>query len=262
MYLLGHRIGDMRRILCVGICMSAVQMAAAQDIPPAETGFEKLLQRKKMAPVQDIPGQDISPAEILLFQTHHLQNIPAPVTLTYAYKKVSNVEPGFDDQVHVDVTKIHPDLSASVSMRFLSGSRKLEIPEVENPQGNPVLLGFLERDIAEMKRLAGGSTNYFRKRIRLALANAAQVQAVNFTYKGQQVEGQEVRVQPYLNDPMHARFEKYVNKSYVFVISDQVSGGVYQIRTASSSGGSDTMPQDKTHMEETLTLIKEGTNTH
>lgn len=230
-YLLGQRIGDIRRMVCVGICVIAAQMATAQDISPAET---------------------------LLFQTNHLQNIHEPVTLTYAYKKVSNVEPGFDDEVHVDVTKINPDLSVSVSMRFLSGSRKLEIPEVGNSQGNPALLGFLERDIVEMKRLAGGSTNYFRKRIRLALADAAQVRRIIFTYKGKQVEGQEVSVQPYLNDPLHERFEKYVNKSYVFVISNQVSGGVYQIRTSSSGGGNGTMPHDKTLLEETLTLIKEG----
>src|SRR5437899_1859590 len=205
-YLLGHRIGDIQRMVCVGICVIAAQMATAQDISPAET---------------------------LLFQTNHLQNIHEPVALTYAYKKVSNVEPGFDDEVHVDVTKINPDGSTSVSMRFLSGSRKLEIPEVGNSQGNPALLGFLERDIAEMKRLTGGSTSYFRKRIRLALADAAQVRRVIFTYKGKQVEGQEVSVQPYLNDPLHERFEKYVSKSYVFVISNQVSGGVYQIRTSS-----------------------------
>ena len=128
---------------------------------------------------------------------------------------------------------------------------------MENSQGNPALLGFLERDIAEMKRLTGGSTNYFRKRIRLALADATQTRRVIFTYQNKQVVGQEVSIQPYLNDPLHGRFEKYVNKSYVFVISNQVSGGVYQIRTASSGGGTDTMPQDKTIMEETLTLIKE-----
>lgn len=232
-YLHGHHIGDIRRMVCVGICVIAAQIATAQDISPAET---------------------------LLFQTNHLQNIHEPVTLTYAYKKVSNVEQGFDDEVHVDVTKINPDLSVSVSMRFLSGSRKLEIPDVGNSQGNPALLGFLERDIVEMKRLAGGSTNYFRKRIRLALADAAQVRRVIFTYKGKQVEGQEVSVQPYLNDPLHERFEKYVNKSYVFVVSNQVSGGVYQIRTSSSGGGNGTMPKDKTVMEETLSLIKEGSS--
>jgi hypothetical protein len=227
----GHRIGDIRRMVCVGICMIAAQMAEAQDISPAET---------------------------LLFQTNHLQNIHEPVELTYAYKKVSNVEPGFDDEVHVDVTKINPDGSAAVSMRFLSGDRRMEIPDVGNSQGNPALLGFLERDIAEMKRLAGGSTNYFRKRIRLALADAALVRLVIFTYKGKQVEGQEVIVQPYLNDPLHERFEKYVNKNYVFVISTQVAGGVYQIRTSSSGGGNGMMPQDKKLMEETLTLINEG----
>ena len=45
------------------------------------------------------------------------------------------------------------------------------------PEGNPVLLYFLERDIREMERLTGGKSGYFRKAIRLALARSASVEA-------------------------------------------------------------------------------------
>jgi hypothetical protein len=31
---------------------------------------------------------------------------------------------------------------------------------------------------------------------------------------------------------MHARFEKYLHKTYLFVLSDQVPGGLYQLRTS------------------------------
>jgi hypothetical protein len=228
-YLLGCRMRDIRRLVCGAACVIAAQMAMAQDISPAET---------------------------LLFQTNHLQQIHEPVELTYAYKAAGSVEPGFDDEVHVNVIKTNPDGSATASMRFLSGSRKLNIPDTGSSRGNPVVLGFLERDIAEMKRLTGGSANYFRKRIRLALAGAAQVRPVTFTYNGKQMEGQEVSAQPYVNDPLHERFEKYVNKKYVFIISKLVPGGVYKIRTSVPGGGSGTMPKDKTITEETLTLIR------
>jgi hypothetical protein len=100
-----------------------------------------------------------------------------------------------------------------------------------------VLLGFLEHDIAEMKRLTGGSTNYFRKRIRMALAEAAQISREPIMYGGKKLEGQAVRIQPYLNDPLHARFEKYVGKTYTFVVSAQVPGGVYQVRTSLGNPG-------------------------
>ena len=202
-------------------------------------------------------AQPISAAETLLFQSNQWHHVHAPVALRYAYKKVSRIEPGFDDEVRVDVSKINPDGSAAVSMQFLTGSRNLKIADLENAQANPALLGFLERDIAEMKRLTGGTTNYFRKRIRMALADGAQMRPVTFSYGGQRLQGQEVSVQPYLDDPLHARFEDYVDKRYVFVLSEQVAGGLYQIRTSSTGGGKRAQPQDPTQMEETLTLTKE-----
>jgi hypothetical protein len=210
-----------------------------------------------VAPLVQAQPQPISPAEKLLFQTNQWHQVTAPVALSYTYKKVSNSEPGFEDEVRVDVTKIHPDGSAAVSMQFLTGSRNLKIADLDNAQANPALLGFLERDIAEMKRLTGGMPNYFRKRIRLALANGAHMRPVTFTYRGQQLTGQEVSVQPYLDDPLHERFEKYVDKRYVFVISEQVAGGVYQIRTSSTGNGKEALAKGQIQMEETLTLTKE-----
>lgn len=209
-------------LLCLALCALGSRMAGAETISPAET---------------------------LLFQTNHLQNIQAPVTLSYAFKKTSSVEPGFEDEVRLDVTRINPDGSAAVALRFLSGARKLALPQVENSQGNPVLLGFLERDIGEMQRLTGGTSAYFRKRIRMALAETAQLRPVTVNYQGRQLAGQEVAVQPYLKDPLHERFENYVNKRYVFVFSEQLAGGLYQIRTSSSGAAAQT--------DETLTLVGE-----
>jgi len=45
-----------------------------------------------------------------------------------------------------------------------------------------------------------------------------------------------VRIQPYLHDPMHASFEKYVRKTYTFVLSEQVPGGLYELRTSLGNG--------------------------
>jgi hypothetical protein len=105
-----------------------------------------------------------------------------------------------------------------------------------------VLLGFLEHDIAEMKRLTGGSVGYFRKRIRLALADGAQVTPQRITYGGKTVEAKAVRIQPYLDDPLHARFENYVRKTYTFVLSDQVPGGVYRVSTTLANAAGNGAP--------------------
>ena len=182
-------------------------------------------------------AQPVSPAEVLLFETDHLARIKAPATLVYEFRKVSNVEPAFTDNVQLDVSRDKGQLHAE--LHFLTGERKRDLPGIDDVHGNPVLLGFLERDIAEMKRLTGGSAGYFRKRIRMALAQGAQVMPQRITYQGKALDAKAVRIQPYLDDPLHARFENYVRKTYTFVISEQVPGGVYQLRTTLANAGAD-----------------------
>lgn len=177
----------------------------------------------------------VSPAETLLFETDHLAHVQTPAVLVYDFRKVSNVEPDFSDKVSLDLASNQGKTSAT--LHFLSGAHKHDIPAVESAHGNPVLLGFLERDIAEMKRLTGGSTAYFRKRIRMALAQGAEVSKQTITYQGKPLPAQAIRIQPYLDDPMHARFEPYVHKTYVFIVSEQVPGGVYQLRSSLADQG-------------------------
>lgn len=181
-------------------------------------------------------AQPVSPAETLLFETDHLARTRVPVALVYDFRKVSNIEPGFTDTVELDLTRENGRMHAR--LRFLSGERRRELPDIDDAHGNPVLLGFLEHDIAEMKRLTGGSTTYFRKRIRMALANAGQLGKQTINFQGKSYEGQVVRIQPYLDDPLHARFEAYVHKTYTFVLSEAVPGGVYQLSTSLGTSGS------------------------
>jgi hypothetical protein len=175
-------------------------------------------------------AQPVSPAEMLLFETDHLSKMKAPATLVYEFRKLSNVEPAFTDSVQLDVSRSKGQVHAA--LRFLSGKRRHAMPEIDDAHGNPVLLGFLEHDIAEMRRLTGGAVNYFRKRIRIALSDKAQVTPQRILYQGKAVDAKAVRIQPYLDDPLHARFEKYVRKTYTFVLSDAVPGGLYQVRTS------------------------------
>jgi hypothetical protein len=185
-------------------------------------------------------AQPISPAEVLLFETDHLARMKAPSTLVYEFRKQSNVEPVFTDTVQLDVSRSKGQVNAV--LHFLTGERKHDLPKVDDAHGNPVLLGFLEHDIAEMKRLTGGSAGYFRKRIRMALANGAQVTPQRITYGGKTVEAKTVRIQPYLDDPLHARFENYVRKTYTFVLSEQVPGGVYRVSTTLANPAGNSPP--------------------
>lgn len=177
--------------------------------------------------------QDFSAAEKLIFMTRQLDNLPLPSQLRYGFRQSGSQEPAFEDKVTVDVASLVPGKKqcCKASGQFLTGERTLKLPDIDGAEGNPVLLYFLENDIRTMQRLTQGSQTYFRKRIRMALFNAATVRPVRVSYKGKDIEGQEVTISPYLDDPNRAKFEKYLGKQYRFILAPAVPGGVYGVQT-------------------------------
>ncbi len=159
-----------------------------------------------------------SDAEVLLFETNHLKEITEPTVLQYEFKKDGALENGFEDKVSVNISKVASE-GKTVSAEYLSGERKTDFPAVEGASGNPVVMYFLERDIREMQRLTGGKPPYFKKRIRLSLADGAEVRPVKFSFDGKEIEGTEIKITPYVNDPLKARFGKYAGKYYLFTLA-------------------------------------------
>lgn len=178
-----------------------------------------------------LAAEDFSPAERALFMTNQLTTLKPPATLNYSFSKAGSMEEAFDDKVSIRL-KAKPDgKCCAAAADFLGGPRKLSLPEVEEAEGNPVVLYFLERDIREMSRLTKGQPNYFRKRIRMAIYEGAKITEVSLPYRGKTIAAREISIAPYLDDPLRARFEKLANKQYVFTLSDAVPGGVYAVRT-------------------------------
>lgn len=178
-------------------------------------------------------GEDkpFSVAEKRVFLDDQLGNLGKTATLEYTFRKSGTLEEGFDDSVVIEVRAGEQDRGRVVSAAFLTGARSIALPEISNATGNPVVMYFLERDVRQMERLTSGKQNFFRRRIRLALADTAQVRPVSIRLDGREIAASEVTIQPYLNDPVRERFAKFEKKIYAFVVSDQVPGGIYQLRT-------------------------------
>jgi hypothetical protein len=174
---------------------------------------------------------EFSVAEQALFVTNHLATLKPPSTLHYSFRKSGSLEAGFDDKATLALTAQPDGKCCAAAAEFLSGPRRVALPEIETAQGNPVILYFLERDIREMERLTKGKANYFRKRIRMAVADAATIRDVSLPFDGRNVAAREISIAPYADDPLRARFEQLINKRYVFTLSDAVPGGVISIRT-------------------------------
>jgi len=194
--------------------------------------------------------EPISEANTVLFMSDHLADVRQPMVLRYDFRKSGTLEEGFVDTVDVNVGAPKANGGKDVRLRYFTGERARQFPPVQDAKGNPVLLLFLQRDVGEMQRLTEGNWRYFQRVIKLALANAAQVKPVEFEFRGQPVQGTEIRITPYLNDA-HAELNRFNAKYYVFTLSEAIPGHIYQLRAVipdKAAGGKSVL------MEESITF--------
>jgi hypothetical protein len=210
----------MKRLPTVGFAIRALRAALAVTAVVAGA----------MLPAQARAAEDYSPAERLIFMTNQFARLKPPLTLHYSYTKAGSTDEAFSDKVAIHLRAQPGGKCCTARSEFLSGARRLALPEVESAQGNPVILYFLERDIREMSRLTKGQSAYFRKRIRMAVYSGARIDELSLPYKGAMVAARQVAIAPYVDDPQRVRFEKLAAKQYVFILSDAVPGGVYAMR--------------------------------
>ena len=182
-------------------------------------------------PARAADPSQFSVAETRLFVDDHLRGVPESRTLEYVYAKRGSLEGSIDDTARVTVGPRSGGSGRSVSVEYLTGTRRLELSEIDAANGNPVILYFLEHDIREMHRLTGGSVNYYRKRIRMALADGGRVEAGTFGIGPRRVTTVEIHISPYVDDPARSRYAKFAEKTYVFTLSDDVPGKVVELRS-------------------------------
>lgn len=175
-----------------------------------------------------------SEAERQLFVRPHLAAVASPSRLHYRYQRSGTLQPEATD--HATLTLSGDGASRSAAVDFLHDDRRLELPSIDYVEQNPIILHFLEREVRQLKDLTGGAVNFYRNRIRKALAGDATVRATRFDYDGRQVDGVEIRIDPYVNDPARSRFEKFADRYYVMVLSPEVPGEVYQLKAELRDG--------------------------
>jgi hypothetical protein len=173
-----------------------------------------------------------SDAEKRLFVDDHLGNLPARASmLEYSFSRRGSLEPAVDDRAVLEVGAPAKSGGRFVHVDFLSNAQHVQLPDIDAATGNPIILFFLERDVREMHRLTGGSISYYRKLIRMALAEGAQVAPVTATVDARPMSATEIRIEPYRDDPARPRYERFADKRYRFTLSDDVPGKVVEMRS-------------------------------
>jgi len=205
-----------------------------------------------VAPLASVAEErPISEAENSLFLADHLRSVSGDQVLRYVFHKRGTLDKAFDDSIEVEVSETAG--SRAFETRCMTGSKKLELPAIEDAKGNPALLCFLERDIREMERITGGKKWFFQKRIRLALADGPEVKAIKVTFAGREIAAKEIRITPYAKDSLRQKFDRYADKYYVFRLSDEVPGGILEVDAVIPDG---TKPDGPKLVEEAMAFSR------
>jgi hypothetical protein len=210
--------------------------------------------------VDEIPeGFQFNDAEIKLWHADHLANIEKPLSLYYEFVKSGSFEEGFSDAVYLKILEINEDGSKNAMLDFFTADKKQAVTpdNVTNITGNPVLGVFMQGDIYEMNRLTDGHWRHFQKQIKISLRNDAVVEPTTFSFNGKEYQGEKVYFSPYLKDSHRRDYEKFAEKYYEFIFSDELPGTLYQIRTVIPDKSEETA---EPLILETLTLIDVKTN--
>lgn len=191
-------------------------------------------------------GDEYSDAQVALFRTPHLDNVTQPMILEYEYRRDAGPDDTFVDTVKMTVTGIAPDGGKSASFEYLTGANVRPFDDVEDFRGNPLIMVFLEDDLRRMREKFGGGGVYMRNRIRHAFYESGQVQPVTFDVNGRAVNGTQITITPFVGDKNRQRLGEYEYKIYEFVVSPEVPGGVFRMRSTvpSSSAAEEPLVRD------------------
>ncbi len=193
-----------------------------------------------------------SNAENKLWTDKHLLNIVQPARLHYEFEKTGSYEDGFIDDVYLDIVKINEDGTRDAVLDFFSDEQKQMVApsNVKNITGNPVIGIYLQGDVYEMSRFTEGNWKYFHRQLKLAIANSNTSEHVTIELEGKQYQSEKIVIYPYENIKQKSRLKEFSDKRYEFILSDEIPGKLYQIRTVIN----DTENPDVPLVEEVLTL--------
>lgn len=207
-------------------CGAACLVVLAAPVPALAAGSPAAGAASDAASGPGAANSEITPAEQMMFTTDHLHGIAAQTELDYRFGHTGEAAERADT-VRVLVTSAD-NAKGDAQVSDHTGPVRMSN---EGLPCNPVILYFLERDIARMEQATGGQRRYFQKRVRLALAAGPPITPVTHEVNGKRVQARQIVIQPYLHDPNAQRFEHFVGKRYTFVFADSVPGKVLLIRT-------------------------------
>lgn len=179
--------------------------------------------------------ENLTAAQILVYDTAHLSNTVAGQQINYRYYSQIATDDIIADRVSLSIKKSHEDNKRDVGLDFLTGERHLALPDFNAFRGNPVIIAMLEHIAQSFGRETGGGALYFRNRIRDALAKEnTQIVQITVEYGDRTIGATRLIFLPFSGDVYLVENPEYTLANFSITLSDDVPGGVVGISVKSS----------------------------
>ena len=173
-----------------------------------------------------------------LFDKSHIGELPAGTKLTYNFERDASqtklLGPNYKDDIDVNIDEVI-DGKRTVSVRIFSGDRGRDVRTMTGMTGNPVLVFYLDRAVANFALLAGGSRAYHKNRFRMAMGTKDGLIPEKFQYNGKTVDGYRLAIRPFTGDRNVDKMKGYENAHFEVLMSDAVPGYFAEFTSSYSS---------------------------
>lgn len=165
-----------------------------------------------------------------VFDAGLMKGIGQPVTLRYRYEMQGrSIERPYRSQVQMEVRAVAPDGGKQVFFDMFEGPNRRAFGPMASSDQNPLVLVFLQRDVAQMGNLTGGASGYFQQQVRRAFGEPAEAEPTEVEVGGRKLPATRLVMRPFARDPNIERFPRFKDKAYEFVVAEGVPGGLYRI---------------------------------
>ena len=107
--------------------------------------------------------------------------------LHYRYEmRGKDIEPAIASPIDMDVREVKDDGDKQVFFDMFAGADRRQLGPIAAQEQNPLVLVFLQRDVAQMAKLTGGAAGYFQQQIRRAFNDPAESAPVEVVLGDQQ----------------------------------------------------------------------------
>jgi len=176
---------------------------------------------------------DLTPAQELIYERDHLIDTDIGQALNYRYKLQGLEISPVDDLVKANIERKVDEIKRDIKIDFLSGEHRMILPAFNEYRGNPIIIAMLEYSAQFIGRETGGGTLYFRNRIRDGLAGDLPIETSNTEFDGQSIDVQTISFKPFETDAKLALTKQYKQLVYSISLSEDLPGGVLEIRIQS-----------------------------